>query len=72
MLLEKAKLDSIAVLISKALIDSYIRHDVFVSVNNVLRNYNEIKKRHRKYWKLWGIDCIDVADITGRRTKEMT
>ena len=44
MLLEKAKLDSIAVLISKALIDSYIRHDVFVSVNNVLRNYNEIKK----------------------------
>ena len=38
-LLEK---NTIEVLISKALIDSYISHDKFVSVNNVLREYNEM------------------------------
>ena len=36
-LLAKAKLNSIDVLISRALIDTYINHDEFVSVNNVLR-----------------------------------
>ena len=30
-------------LISKTLIDSYINHDEFVSVNNLSREYNEIK-----------------------------
>ena len=38
------KLNTITVLIYKALIDSCINHDEFVSVNNVLREYNEIKK----------------------------
>ena len=38
------KLNTITVLIYKALIDSYISHDKFVSVNNVLREYNEMKK----------------------------
>ena len=38
------KLNTITVLIYKALIDSYISHDEFVSVNNVLREYNEMKK----------------------------
>ena len=32
------------VLIPKALINSYINHDEFVSANNVLREYNEIKE----------------------------
>ena len=36
-LLAKTKLYSIEVLISKALIDSYISHDEFVLVNNVKR-----------------------------------
>ena len=36
-LLEKDKLNTIEVLISKTLIDTYISHDEFVSVNNVLR-----------------------------------
>ena len=36
MLLAKAKLNIIQVLISKGLIDSYINHDNFVSVNNAL------------------------------------
>ena len=32
------------VLIFKVLIDSYISHDEFVSVNNVLIKYNEMKE----------------------------
>ena len=32
------------VLISKALIDSYISYDEFVSVNNALRGYHEMKE----------------------------
>ena len=42
-LLGKDKLNTIEVLISKSLIDSYIGHDEFFSANNVLREYNEIK-----------------------------
>ena len=37
-LLEKDKLNTTEVLISKALVDSYISHGEFVSVNNVLKN----------------------------------
>ena len=44
MLLKETKIDTIEVLISKVLIDSYISHDEFVSVNNVLRKHNEMKK----------------------------
>ena len=43
-LLGKDKLNTIEVLISQALIDSYISHNEFVLVNNVLREYIEIKK----------------------------
>ena len=43
-LLGKIKLDAIEVLSSKALIDSYISHDEFLSVNNVLREFNEMKE----------------------------
>ena len=39
-LLAKCKLNSIEVLISKALIDSVISHDEFVLINNVLKEYN--------------------------------
>ena len=44
LLIAKTKLNKIKVLISKALMDSYINHDEFDSVNNVLREYNEIKE----------------------------
>ena len=47
-LLGKDKLNSIEVLISKALIDSYINHGEFVSINNLLREYYEMKKRKKK------------------------
>ena len=45
MLLGKDKLNTIEVLITKALLDSCISYDEFVSVNNVLREYNEIKAK---------------------------
>ena len=44
MFLGKAKLNTIEILISKALISSYISHDDFVPVNNELREYNEMKE----------------------------
>ena len=44
MLLGKDKLNTIGVLISKAWIDSWISYDKFISVNNVLRKYNEMKE----------------------------
>ena len=44
MLLAKTNLNDIKVLISKALIDSYITHDEFVSVNNMLGECNEMKE----------------------------
>ena len=40
--LGKDKLNIIEVLISNSLIDSYMSHDEFVSINNVLREYNEM------------------------------
>ena len=33
------------VLISMPLVDSYVSHDKFLSINNVLREYNEIKEK---------------------------
>ena len=43
-LLAKPKLNNIEVLISKPLVDSVIIHDKFVLINNVLKEYNEIKE----------------------------
>ena len=43
-LLQQDKLTAIDVLVSKALINSYISHDEFVSINNVLREYYEMKE----------------------------
>ena len=43
-LLTKRELNSMEVLISKALIDSFISHDEFVLINNVLKECNEIKE----------------------------
>ena len=40
----KNKFDTIEVMISKSLIDSYVSHNKLVSVNNVLREDMEIKE----------------------------
>ena len=45
MLLEKDKLNTTEVLISKALVDSYISHGEFVSVNNVLKRYYKMREK---------------------------
>ena len=47
-LLAKSKLNSIEVLIFKALIDSVINHDEFVLINNVLKEYNKMKQEIKK------------------------
>ena len=52
-LLRKDKLNTIQVLLSKALIESYIRHDKFVSVDNVLREYYKMKKKKKILKLLW-------------------
>ena len=44
-LLEKTKLNNIELLISKALTDSYISHDEFVLVNNVSKEYDDMKQK---------------------------
>ena len=51
-LLAKSKSNSIKVLISKTLINSNINHDEFVLINNVLREYDNMKKEI-KYLKIW-------------------
>ena len=43
-LLAKSKLNNIEILISKALIDSNISHHEFVLINNVLKEYENMKK----------------------------
>ena len=44
----KSKLNSIEVLISKALVDSNISYDEFVLTNNVLKEYDDIKEKNEK------------------------
>ena len=48
-----SKLNLIEVLIYKGLIDSYINHDEFVSVNNVLKEYSAIKEETKILKMLW-------------------
>ena len=44
MLLVITKLNLIEIITSKALINLYINHEKFLSVNHVLKAYNETKK----------------------------
>ena len=43
-LLAKSKLNRIKILISKALIDSVINHNGFILIDNVLKEYEEMKE----------------------------
>ena len=56
-LLAKAKLDTIEGLTHKALIDSCINPDEFVSVKNVLKEYYEMKEKLKILKMLWNIPC---------------
>ena len=44
----KTKLSTIEVLISSALVNSYISHNEFALVNNVLREYNDMIEENKK------------------------
>ena len=44
-LLAKSKLNSMEVLISKGLIDSNISHDEFILINNVLKEFYDMKEK---------------------------
>ena len=48
-MLAKSKLNSMEALISKALTDSKISHDESVLINNVLKEYAEMKKEIKNY-----------------------
>ena len=43
-MLAKSKLNTIEVLISKALLDSNVSYDEFVLINNVVKEYNDMKE----------------------------
>ena len=47
-MLAKIKLNTVEVLISKALIDSNISHDEFVALNNVLKEYADMNERRNQ------------------------
>ena len=49
MLLGNDRLNTLEVLNSKSLINLYIIHDVFGSVSNVLREYNEMKEEIKNH-----------------------
>ena len=53
----KFKLNSIQVLIYKALIDGNISHDEFASINNVLKEYDKINQKFNKLFSLKKIFC---------------
>ena len=54
----KTKLNSIEVLISKALINSYISHDGIVSLNNVLREYDDMKQEIKNLKFIKGLNLF--------------
>ena len=58
----KGKLKTIEIQISKALINLYISCDEFVSVNNVLREYNK-KRWNKKSWNFCGIYYVQWKHI---------
>ena len=61
--LGKDKLNTIEVLISKPLIDSYSSHDEFVLVNNVLGEYNEMKEEIEILKLLGNILCKNNGNL---------
>ena len=68
-MLGKSKLDAVEVLTSKSLIDSYISHDEFVSVNNMLRKYNDMEEGIKQSWNFYGIHYINMVDISRKMYK---
>ena len=59
-------------MISKALINSYINYDNIVSVNNLLKEYNEMKESIKNPKKSCGIHYIKATETYGLTCKENT
>ena len=61
------------VLISKSLIDSYISHEEFASVNNALRECNETKEEIKnpenvlKYTRIYYIKTMETCCVRCKR-----
>ena len=62
------KLNPTEILIYKVLINSYISYAEFVLVNNILKEYNKMKKRS---WNLCVIHYINVVNINRKTYKKM-
>ena len=73
--LGKDKLNTIEILISKVLIDAYFRHDEFVSIINVLREYNKIKGNKNfceiHYTKAMETYCVSCKKNTENRNSSV-
>ena len=52
-MLAKSKLNSMEVLISKALVDSNISHDEFVLINDVLKEFYDMKDEIKNFNNKW-------------------
>ena len=59
--LAKYKLNIIEVLISKALTDSNISHDEFVLINNVLKEFYDMKEQIKNSNKLYIKQCCLIV-----------
>ena len=75
-LLSKSKANSIEVLLSKALIDSVISHEEFVLMNNVLKEYNEMKEDFIEDFSLfikqnYSVEIWSVEKIQKWKTKKL-
>ena len=60
-LLAKTRLNSLEVLISKSLIDSYISHDEFILENNMLEEYDDRKDEIIKDFSLFIKQCFVIV-----------
>ena len=66
------KLDTIKVLISKALIDLHVSHDECNLVNNVIREYNDYERKTEKSWRYWGIYYMKTTETYSVSCKKNT
>ena len=69
-IVKKYKSNTIEFLNSKALIDSYISHDKFVSINNVLREHSEIKTSVQ-YIKTMETYCVSCEKNTANENSSV-
>ena len=75
-MLAKTKLNTIEITVSRALFDLFISLDKFVSVSNLLREYNnmneEIKnqKSHQRFIYIYYVQCCIIVWIARKTFKE--